>query len=164
MRSDCEITINRGELLTAINVTAAHVHWDGKSCRRLIARLRPCPDGIAVETPWLSAELAGEGRWKRHVVVGARQLWALANRLEHHSSARLLYVSGMLYLNNTGMPALEPRPPVRLEPVGAAWQTLLPGVEPITLRDRLDHLAGQPLRARVGQRSLPRDGLFGGER
>jgi len=161
MHGDCGISVNRGELLTAINTTARNVHFDGRSCRNLIARLSPCPEGVAITTPWLVAELGGEGRWRRHIVVGARQLWALANRLEHHPSVRLVYVSGMLYLNNTGMPALEPRPPVRLERVGPAWQSLLPGVEPVTLRDRLDHAAAQPLRAKKGQRSMTGTSLFG---
>lgn len=51
-----------------------------------------------------------------------------------------------------------PRSVYSAEPTG---QLLVPGVEPVTDRDRLALLAAMPLRPRKGQRPLPATGLFG---
>ena len=57
----------------------------------------------------------------------------------------------------------EPNPTVcpcgEAEPTEAGWQMLVPGVRPVTIRERIAHLAAQPLTPSRPQKPLD-IGLF----
>jgi len=54
---------------------------------------------------------------------------------------------------------MKPLPPAASEPTEQGVQTLVPGVAPVTLRQRLAALLGAPLRPRKPQRPM-NIGLF----
>ena len=162
MRADSQIVIDPLDLDDAIYfLSQAGDDADGYVVPRAIA-LRPAPEGILVVTECGEVEIAGMGKWRRRVCVYGYQLAVLAHKLSDSGQAQLLYTGSMLFLNATGISAWEEPLPTRLEPVGAGWQQMLPGIDPVTEADRLRHRIAQPLRPRVGQLPPSRSGLFRG--
>jgi hypothetical protein len=121
---------------------------------------------LIVETPYVRTEIAAVGRWKQPVAVNARLLITVARRLPKADRITLLYANGRLFFDGL---SIEAKPAAGMTPaqagrLGAIWepvpqrtatqlspqgdQLLIPGVMPITDRERLNYLAKAPLRSR----------------
>lgn len=70
-------------------------------------RLVPQATGIRIETPWLTADLDGGGKWSRAVAVPSAALMSLRRKLGKAPSLRLLYVSGRLFLDKLQIEARD---------------------------------------------------------
>jgi hypothetical protein len=121
---------------------------------------------LIVETPYVRTEIAAVGTWKQPVAINARLLITVARRLPKADRITLLYANGRLFFDGV---SIEAKPAADTTPaqdgrLGAIWeplpqptatqlspqgdQLLIPGVVPITDRERLEQMAKAPMRPR----------------
>ena len=121
---------------------------------------------LIVETPYVRTEVAAVGTWKQPIAVNARLLITVARRLPKADRITLLYVNGRLFFDGV---SIEAKPAAGMTPaqdgrLGAIWeplpqrtatqfsphddQLLIPGVVPVTDRERLEQMARAPMRPR----------------
>ncbi len=161
MRAECEVFVDSVDFEDVVLTLPDAVFYHALHPEFAMTRFSPIPGGVEISTPWLTAELMGTGRWTKVVEVGALRLSAIAERTEFMPKVRLLFVGSMIYLNATGTTAYEVRQAPKMEKVGPGWQAMLPGMTPVTERERLRHAASQPMRPKRAQRSMIGTSLFG---
>lgn len=105
MQADCLIVVERAGFEAALSqpdIAAPFVLRDPYWCRLL-----PTSDGLQIETPWLSATLAGGGQWSRVVGVPVTALLPLTGKLGVAPSVRLLYAADRLLIDNLSIEARD---------------------------------------------------------
>lgn len=138
MRARNEITVLRSDLVRAL--TAAH----DTAGEMLIYRRSTF---LALQTRTLRAEIEAEGIWEMPVAADAAALRRLARKLPRSERITLVYAADRLHVGPTGMAARN----ASLAPEAdrqEAGQLVIPGLAPITDRDRLAAMARAPVRPR----------------
>ena len=168
MRASNEMTVNRREFLAAVTcmprggLRSRAEHSPRKTL------IYADPPMLIVETPYVRTEVAAKGRWEQPVAVYARLLITVARKLPKTDCVTLLYVNGRLYFDRLSIdatPAAGMRPARNAE-LGAALesvpahsrlatpvevadgQLLMPGLSPVTDRERLEQRARAPIGPR----------------
>jgi hypothetical protein len=168
MRASNEVTVDRREFLAAVT----RIPRGGLRSRAEYSPRKTLiyadPPMLIVETPYVRTEVAAKGRWEQPVAVNARLLITVARKLPKTDSITLLYVSGRLYFDRLSIDAtpaagmratrqaqlgvtLEwaPTPTRAVTPAGVeGHQLLMPGLAPLTDRERLEQRAMAPMRPR----------------
>ena len=164
MRASNEVTIDRREFLAAVTRISRGLRTHAQHIPRdtLIYADPPC---LVVETPYVRSELSATGTWVQPVAVNARLLIKVARSLPKTVRVTLLYASGRLYFDRLSieaapaadmpaardgrlgaLPEAAARPQLFGAPVAARdGQLLMPGLAPVTDRQRLERRAGEPL-------------------
>jgi hypothetical protein len=120
---------------------------------------------LIVETPCVRTEVTARGRWEQPVATYARLLITVARKLPKTGSITLLYSNGRLYFDRVSieanlapgmrlrhaelgdMPEWAPTPARSPTPaVVEHGQFLMPGLAPVSDRERLELLAKAPMR------------------
>jgi hypothetical protein len=168
MRASNEVTIDRREFLAAVT----RIPRGGLRSRAEYSPRKTLiyadPPMLIVETPYVRTEVAAHGTWEQPVAVYGRLLITVARKLPKTDSITLLYVNGRLYFDRlsidataaAGMRATRPAQlgatlawaPTSTRVVAPAGveghQLLMPGLAPITDRERLEQRAKAPMRSR----------------
>ena len=160
MRAQCQLEIEPSSLYEAIHILTSAYSEIGTVIPSTVF-LRPRCNGVLVATDYGEVGLEGTGHWLQSIGVNGYPLAVLAYKLADAECLRLLFTGSKLIVNVTAIDAWHEPMPIRLEHVAQGWQQLLPGFEPVSETDRLQHRVNQPLRPRVGQYSLVGTALFG---
>jgi hypothetical protein len=168
MRASNEVIVDRREFLAAVT----HMPRGGLRRRaQYIPRttlIYADPPMLIVETPYVRTEVAAIGSWEQPVAVSVRLLIMVARKLPKSDRITLLFLNGRLYFDRLSIdatpapglaPAENPRlgevrwPAAPLKPSASLIaaegnQLLVPGLAPITDRERLELLARAPIRPR----------------
>jgi hypothetical protein len=145
MRASHDVTVARADLVDAVTTGADRpprnlrlagdtlLHW---RCGRFV-----------VATPTVTAEIEVKGRWEHPVAVDATLLRRLAERLPTNPTVTLVFVAGRLHVGPTSIEARNAALHV-LEAQDGDGQLLMPGLAPVTDRERIERLARAPMRPR----------------
>jgi len=168
MRAPNEVVVDRKEFIDAASrIPRGGLRKRGQHVPRTTL-IYADPPMLIVETPHVRTELTAKGVWQQPVAANARLLVTIARNLPKTDTTILLYVNGRLYFDRLSIeatlaPGLAPVPNAQL---GKAWklmatsqpsacpilaegsQLLMPGLAPITDRERLEQLAKAPMRPR----------------
>ena len=168
MRASNEVTVDGREFLAAVT----RIPRGGLRSRAAYSPRKTliyaAPPMLIVETPYVRTEVAAKGTWEQPVAVYARLLITVARKLPKTDSVTLLYVNGRLYFDRLSIdatPAAGMRPTRHAElgatlesvpapsraatPVAVAdAQLLMPGLAPVTDRERLEQRARAPMGPR----------------
>jgi len=168
MRASNEVTIDRQEFLAAVRrIPRGGLRTRSQSVPRKTL-IYADPPYLIVETPYVRSELAATGTWVQPVAAYARLLITVARKLPKTERLTLLYASGRLYFDRLSieaapaagmvpardghlgpMPAAPARPQLFGAPlVALSGQLLMPGLAPVTDRERLERRASAPIRPR----------------
>ena len=168
MRASNEVTVDRREFLAAVTrVPRGGLRKPGQSTPRTTL-IYADPPMLIIETPYVRTELTAKGAWQQPVAVNVRLLITVARKLPKTDSVTLLYVNGRLYFDRLSIdagpaPGMAAAHHARLGEVREAIvsstpssfpvpaegnQLLVPGLAPITDRERLEHRAKAPMRPR----------------
>lgn len=138
MRTQNEVTVLRSDLAKAI------LAGDSDAGEIFIYRRG---GALVFQTPGLSVAVDFEGAWETPVRVTAAKLRALAPKLPLEDRVVMIYAAARLYVGSTGMPARSAATEVATD-TEAPGQGLLPGIAPVTDRDRIEMMAKAPVRGR----------------
>jgi hypothetical protein len=168
MRASNEVTIDRKEFLEAVARIprgGLRTHSQHSPRKTLIYADPPL---LIVETPYVRSEILATGTWQQPVAVFARLLVKVARSLPKTERITLLYAAGRLYFDRLSveampapgmipakdgrlgaLPGTAARKPTQGAPAtGEEGQLLMPGLAPVTDRERLEHHARAPMRPR----------------
>lgn len=138
MRARNEVTVLRSDLVHALS--AAH----DRAGEMLIYRRGGY---LALHTSKLTAEIEADGPWETPVAADAATLVRLAAKLPRTARITLVYAAERLHVGPTCLPARNAA--LELETKRQeAGQLVIPGIAPVTDRERLDAMARAPLRPR----------------
>ena len=145
MYASNEVVVARADLVDALTVGA-----DGppRDLNRPSDTLLHWRSGrLAIKTPTVAAEIEAAGQWQIPVAADAEVLRRLVERLPTTPTVVLVYVAGRLHVGPTSIEAhnaaLE-MPDVQ----DAGGQLLMPGLAPVTDRERLKRRAEAPIGPR----------------
>jgi hypothetical protein len=168
MRASNEVTVDRREFLASVT----RIPRSGLRSRAEYSPRKTLihadPPMLIVETPYVRTEVAAKGRWEQPVAVYARLLITVARKLPKTHSITLLYSNRRLYFDRLSIeanlapgmrptrhaelgatPEWAPTPTRVVAPVGVeGHQLLMPGLAPVTDRERLEQRAKAPMRPR----------------
>lgn len=145
MRATNEVVVARADLLEAVTVGA---DAPPRELRRAGVTLLHWRGGrLAIETPTLTAEVEAAGRWETPVAVDAVVLRRLVTKLPDAPTVTVIYVIGRLHVGPTSVPASNASLEVQDVQDGGG-QLLMPGMAPVSDRERLERLARAPMRPR----------------
>lgn len=168
MRASNEVTVDRREFLAAVSrMPSGGLRKRGQYTPRTTL-IYADPPMLIVETPYVRTEVAAIGTWEQPVAVNVRLLITVARKLPKTDSITLLYVNGRLYFDRLSIDATQApgMTPVRNGQLGPMWesattpkplaspipardgQLLMPGLVPVTDRERLEQRAKAPMRPR----------------
>jgi hypothetical protein len=168
VRASNEVTVDRREFLAAVTrVPRGGLRNRAQYTPRTTLQYAD-PPMLIVETPYVRTEVAATGLWEQPVAVGARLLITVAWKLPKTNRITLLYLSHRLYFDRlsidaTPAPGMAPAENSQLgenrtsmatskpsaSPILAEGnQLLVPGLAPVTDRERLEQLAKAPMRPR----------------
>lgn len=168
MRASNEVTVDRREFLAAVTrVPRGGLRWRSEYTPRTTL-IYADPPTLIVETPYVRTEVAAIGSWEQPVAVNVRLLITVARKLPKTDSITLLYVNRRLYFDRLSIdanpaPGMAPAENSQLgevrvstatskpstSPISAEGnQLLVPGLTPVTDRERLEQLAKATMRPR----------------